>query len=133
MTDAGAAESEITLALQKRMLTRALAARDFGTLHLRFDIAVLDRYRELGAKLIRTRTVGRVSLHQWSVDLGIVTDESGATEVHLPARDLLERVPKPEHAHWVAHLVAQPAASRFLQMLIVPGACIDDGDTEEWK
>jgi hypothetical protein len=99
-------------------------------LHLRFDVAVLQRYRERGATLIRTRTAGRVSLPGlWSLDMGIAP---GDLEVHMAARDLRDRVPAEEQAHWVAHLVAEPLSARYLQMVIARGACIDDGEPEPW-
>jgi hypothetical protein len=120
---------QATAVLERRLLARALASGDLGALHVRFDAAVLARYRERGAKLVRTRSVGRVSMAQWSLDLGIAVD---GTEVHLAARDLLERLPEAERAHWVEHLVPVPASPAFLQMALSPVACIDDGDTEAW-
>lgn len=124
------AELQIVTALERRVLARALAGQDFGGLHLRFSIDVVEQYRaHPAAKLIRTRTVGRISMPQWTLDMGITNDDS---EVEVVARDLLERVPAEEHAHWVEHLVVQPASSRFLQMMIMPGACIDDGEPEAW-
>ena len=121
----------LALVLQQRLLARALTANDFGGLHLHFDITVLDRYRERGATLVRTRTVGRVSLPgRWSLDLGIAPSERA---VHLPAADLLERLPAEEHAHWVAHFVTAPASERFIQMRMTTAACIDDGDAVPWE
>lgn len=130
MTLSTADGAEQAAALERLLLTRALASGDFGTLHLRFDAGVLQRYRERGATLIRTRTVGRVSLPgRWSLDLGIAP---GDIELHVAARDLRERVPAEEQAHWVAHLVPAPASARYLQMSIAQGACIDDGEPEPW-
>jgi hypothetical protein len=127
----GATEAaEQAAALERVLLTRALASGDFGALHLRFDVAVLQRYRERGATLIRTRTVGRISLPgRWTLDVGIAP---GDHEVHVAARDLRERLPAEEQAHWVAHLVSTPASARYLQMSIARGACIDDGEPEPW-
>lgn len=126
----GDPEAEQAAALQRLLLTRALTSGDFSGLHLRFDVGVLQRYRERGATLIRTRTVGRVSLPgRWSVDVGIAPDDR---EVHLAARDLRDRLPAEEHAHWVAHLVSSPVSGRYLQMSIASGACIDDGEPEPW-
>lgn len=125
------ADQFASAALQRRVLSKALAAGDFGGLHLRFAAAVVDRYRAIeGAKLIRTRSVGRISTPRWTLDLGIAP---GDAEVHVVARDLLERVPAEEHAHWVQHLVTEPRSARFLQMMIAPGACIDDGEPEPWQ
>jgi hypothetical protein len=124
------ADLQVTNALERRVLARALAAGDFGMLHLLFDASVIDRYRAIeGAKLIRTRSVGRISMPRWTLDLGIAPDDR---QVHVVARHLLERVPAEDHAHWVEHLVSAPASSRFLQMMIMPGACIDDGEAEPW-
>jgi hypothetical protein len=120
---------QATAALERRLLTRALSAGDFGLLHLRFDVAVLARYRERGARLVRTRTVGRITMPQWSIDVGIA---AGDRWLHLAARDLLERVPETEHAHWVEHLAPQAASASYLQMCMTPVACIDDGETETW-
>jgi hypothetical protein len=126
----GATEAEQAATLERLLLTRALASDDFGTLHLRFDAAVLQRYRERGATLIRTRTVGRISLPgRWTLDVGIVP---GDREVHIAARDLRERLPAEEQAHWIAHLAPVPASARYLQMSIARGACIDDGEPEPW-
>ena len=120
---------QVAAALERRLLTRAVAAGDFGALHLRFDVAVLTRYRERGAKLVRTRSVGRITTPLWSLDVGIAPGEA---VVHVAARDLLERLPEGERAHWVQHLVLQPASAAYLQMSITPVACIDDGETEAW-
>ena len=120
------------LALQRQLLSRALKAGDPGRLHLRFDAAVVQRYREAsGSQVVRTRSVGRVALPgRWSLDLGISADGS---EVHLPVQDLLERLPEGEWQHWVDHLVASPFSANFLKMRQTAAACIDDGDTEAWE
>ena len=121
---------QIAAALERRLLARALAAGDFGTLSLRFDIAVVAHYRARGATLIRTRSVGRIALAgRWTLDVGIATD---GRAVHVLARDLLARLPAEEHAHWVEHLVPSPLSERYLQMALAPGACIDDGEAEPW-
>ncbi len=120
----------IALALERRLLARALAVGEFGGLHLHFDVAVLQRYRERGATLVRTRTVGRVAFTgRWSLDVGIAPGEQ---QVHLPAQDLLDRLPAEEHAHWVAHLAGVPASEQFIQMRMTSAACIDDGETVPW-
>ncbi len=130
MTSSDADAAEQAAALERLLLTRALTSGDFGALHLRFDAGVLQRYRDRGATLIRTRTVGRVALPgRWSLDVGIAPDDR---EVHLAARDLRERLPAEEQAHWVAHLVATPVSARYLQMSAARGACIDDGEPEPW-
>ena len=116
---------------QRTLLLRALRAGEPGRLHLRFDAAVIDRYRSAnGARLLRTRTVGRVAFAgSWSVDVGIVED---AGEVHLPVQDLIDRVPQDEWAHWVEHLVTPPVSENFVAMRMTAAACIDDGETEPW-
>jgi hypothetical protein len=126
-----------TLTLQQAILRRALAARDAGALALRFRAAVVDRYRErAGAQVIRTRTVGRIAVPgRWSLDLGIVDGDAappGGPEVHLPFQDFADRLPEAEWPHWLEHLVETPASANFLQMRMTPGACIDDGETEDW-
>ena len=120
------------LVLQQAMLRRALEARDSARLHLRFHARVVNRYKGLtGAKLMRTRTVGRISVTgRWSLDVGIA---AGGLEVHLAARDLFERLPEKEWTHWVEHLVEAPASENFLIMGQSQGACIDDGEPEDWK
>ncbi len=121
-----------TLALQQTMLRRALAARDAGRLHLRFDAEVVERYRRLaGAQVMRTRSVGRVTISgRWSLDLGIA---EGDGEVHLPVQDLIERLPEEEWPHWIDHLVETPASANFLKMRQASAACIDDGEPERWE
>jgi hypothetical protein len=116
---------------QQTVLRRALAARDPGRLHVRFESAVLDRYRSLeGAQLIRTRTVGRITLPgRWTLDVGIAPDGS----LHVPFADLADRLPEDERAHWLDHLIEEPASAAFLQMRLATSACIDDGETEAWS
>jgi len=119
------------VALQRMLLGRVLSSQDAARLHVRFNSAVIDRYRELsGAQLLRTSSVGRIALPgRWSLDVGISADES---EVHVPAHDLFDRLPADEHAHWLAHLVPQPYSANFLQMRMAAGACIDDGEPVTW-
>ena len=116
---------------QRTLLLRVLRGGEPGRLHLRFDAAVIDRYRSAsGARLLRTRTVGRVAFAgSWSVDVGIVED---AGEVHLPVQDLIDRVPEREWAHWVEHLVTSAVSENFVAMRMTAAACIDDGETEPW-
>lgn len=117
--------------LQQTVLRRALAARDAGRLHVRFDSVVLARYRAMqGAQLIRTRTVGRITLPgRWALDVGIAPDGS----LHVPFSDLADRLPEDEWAHWLDHLVEEPASAAFLQMRLAASACVDDGETEAWS
>jgi hypothetical protein len=116
--------------LQRSLLQRALANRDPGRLLLRFHASVVDAYRERGAKLIRTRSVGRITFPgRWSLDVGIAAEGS---EVQLAFEDLLDRLPEEERAHWLDHLVSEPASITFLRMRTAGAACIDDGDAETW-
>jgi len=127
MTDASAD-------LQRLLLRRVLKARDAGRLHLWFDGAVIDRYHDQpGAQLMRTRTVGRVAIAgRWSLDVGLAEDGPQGVLLHLPVQDLLDRLPESEWEHWVSHLVTPSASERFLQMRLSPGACIDDGEPQQW-
>ena len=120
--------------LERALLRRALEARDPGRLQLRFDAGVVDRYRaRAGARLLRTRSVGRVQVPgRWSLDLGLARGPDGREVVHLPAADLLDRLPREEWEHWVSHLEGAPASASYLQMRMSPGACIDDGEPGEW-
>ncbi len=123
-------EEQTALVLQRSLLQRALATRDPGRLLLRFHASVVDTYRERGAKVIRTRSVGRITFPGlWSLDVGIAADDS---EVQVPFEDLLDRVPEEERAHWLAHLVSEPASINYLRMRTAGPACIDDGDAEVW-
>lgn len=123
-------EGRSVRALQEVQLRRALAARDPSKLHVRFDGAVIDRYRAIeGAQLLRTRSVGRVALPgRWSLDVGIAPDGT----LHVPFQDVVDRLPEGEWSHWLQHLVEEPASLTFLQMRMAAGACIDDGETEAW-
>ena len=92
---------------------------------------MIDRYRGLArAQLLRTDSVGRVAVPgRWSLDMGITPDER---QVHLPAADVIERLPEGEREHWIEHLVETPSSANFLQMRMT-AACIDDGETRRWE
>lgn len=130
----GSANARGAVALEQTLLRRVLASGDAKRLHLRFDPAVLERYREMpGVQMIRTRTVGRINLpNRWSLDLGIAEDEDGTVVLHATLGDLLERLPEGERDHWVAHFLPQPGSVNFLQMKMAAGACIDDGEPQAW-
>lgn len=121
-------------ALEQSLLRRVLSSGDGRRLHLRFRPEVVERYRGMpGAQIIRTRTVGRIAFaNRWSLDLGIAETEAGETLLHATLGDLLDRVPEDERDHWIAHLWIEPASTNFLQMKMVAGACIDDGEPEAW-
>jgi len=123
--------------LQQTLLRRALAGGDGLDLPLRFRATVVDKYRAVeGAKVVRTRTVGRVTLpNRWSLDMGIVDGPDvppGAAEVQVTLGDLLHRLPEGEREHWIAHLVAGPASANYLRIKMAANACIDDGETAPW-
>ncbi|MCK9486653.1 MAG: hypothetical protein M0R73_08125 [Dehalococcoidia bacterium] len=130
--------SKDSATLEQALLRRVLSSADGRRLHVRFDAAVLNRYRAMpGAQLIRTRTVGRINLpSRWSLDVGIAPadgqDEAAGVVLHATLGDLLDRLPEEERAHWVAHLISQPSSVNFLQMKMSAGACIDDGEPEAW-
>lgn len=130
----GNARSRGAAALEQTLLRRVLASGDGRRLHLRFDPAVLDRYREMaGVQMIRTRTVGRINVpNRWSLDLGIAEEDDGTVVLHATLGDLLERLPEGERDHWIAHFLPQPGSANFLQMKLAAGACIDDGEPEAW-
>ncbi|MEX0786186.1 MAG: hypothetical protein WD939_06075 [Dehalococcoidia bacterium] len=111
---------------------RVFSSRDPGLVQLSFDARVLDRYRGAnGYSLIRTDTVGRVTREGgWTIDVGI--GDEGRT-VHASLRDLLDALPDEERDHWAQHAIALPMSERFLQMRMVAGACIDDGEVREWE
>ena len=103
---------------------------DLGAAQLWFDQHVLDKYRGLsGYRVIRTDSAGRVRSPAWSVDFGIA---GGDTLIHLPAKDVAERLPEAERDHWRDHVQALPLSRNFLMMRIGGGACIDDGEVRNW-
>lgn len=123
-------EQVAAAALQRALLNRAFTAKDPGRLLLRFHASVMDRYRERGATLVRTRTVGRVSFPgRWSLDVGIAAEDA---EVHVPFEDLLDRLPEAERPHWLEHLVVERSSVNFLRMRLAGAACIDDGEAGPW-
>ena len=116
---------------QRAIVERAVARGEYGLLTLRFRASVLDRYRERAdARLIRTRTVGRIAVVRgWSIDAGIAPDEE---EIEVFASDFAERLPESERAHWLDHLAMQPSSANFALMRLSGNACIDDGEAEAW-
>ena len=129
--------------LEQAILRRVLRAGDGRALHLRFRAEVLDKYRaHPDAQLIRTATVGRVSIPgSWSLDVGIAAapdapdslDAAGPPILHATLGDLLDRLPERERDHWIEHLLPAPASVNFLQMRMAAGACIDDGEPRPWQ
>jgi len=127
--------SAASTSLEQAILRRVLRSGDGRALHLRFRAEVLDKYREHpSAQLIRTATVGRVSIPgSWSLDVGIVEEPGAPVTLHATLGDLLDRLPERERDHWVEHLVPAPASVNFLQMRMAAGACIDDGEPRPWE
>lgn len=124
--------------LQQALLRRALASGDGLLIPLRFRAEVVAKYRAVeGARVIRTRTVGRVALPgRWSLDMGIVDGEgvpAEDAEVQVTLGDLIQRLPESEREHWIAYLVTRPMSANFLQMRMAVNACIDDGETVPWE
>lgn len=127
--------SAASTSLEQAILRRVLQSGDGRALHLRFRAEVLDKYREHpSARLIRTATVGRISIPgSWSLDVGIAEDPGAPVILHATLGDLLDRLPEHERDHWVEHLVPAPASVNFLQMRMAAGACIDDGEPRPWE
>lgn len=112
-----------------RYVEQALMNKDPGALPLCFDMVVLDKYREGGCTLLRTRNAGRVhSPEGWRLDFGIV-DEAGI--IHASAAAVLQ-LPRAERRHFAAHVRTAPLNGRFLKMHMGLGACVDEGDIETW-
>jgi hypothetical protein len=118
-------------ALIKVLTRRALTREDATLLHLHFEVAVLQRYRETnGVSVIRTNTVGRVKKQGgWTLDVGISPDEA---TVHAVFADLLH-LPEAERDHWAQHAVALPSSAMFISMRMTPNACFDDGELRPWE
>jgi hypothetical protein len=112
----------------KTLYRKTLLAGDAAFVQVSFDVAVLDKYRESGASVKRTRTVGRLKAASWSLDFGIAPGEA---TIHASLRNLLA-LPEAERQHWAMHTHAPELSENYLKMLLHPGSCIDDGDTHDW-
>ena len=99
---------------------------------MRFRAQVIQSYRERsGAQAVRTRSVGQVAVPgRWSLAASIAAHER---EVHLPVRDLIDRLPEDEWPRWTSRLVETPASVNCLSMRQAAGACIEDGEPEAWE
>lgn len=117
-----------TSPVTKTLYRKTLLAGDAALIQVTFDAAVLDRYREAGISVKRTRTVGRVKAASWSIDFGI---GPGDATVHASVGSLL-MLPEAERQHWALHADAPGLSEHYLKMLLHPGSCIDDGDTIDW-
>ena len=115
----------------RRTVARAAGASDASALPIHFSAAVLHRYLDRGAKVLRSNTVGRLLQPGRAViDFGIV---DGDQQIHLRFGDLAGIIPESERDHWLDHLVAPAVSRAFLQMTLQPGACHDDGELREWS
>jgi hypothetical protein len=110
---------------------RALSQGSPDLLQLCFAAEVLDAYRgKDGYSVIRSDSAGRVKQDGgWSLDFGIAAEDR---LIHASWRDLVNRLPESEHAHWANHAVATDLSANFLQMQMAPGSCFDDGDIRPW-
>ena len=114
----------------KRTVARAVNSGDASALPVHFQAAVLTRYVDAGAKILRTNTVGRLLQPGKAViDFGIV---QGDTVIHLRFGDIGALIPETDRDHWFEHLVPPTASRPYLQMTLQPGACHDDGELREW-
>ena len=98
-------------------------------MQVRFDAALLQRYRDAGYQVKRTNTVGRVKAPAWSIDFGI---GGGESTIHASIGDVL-RLPDAERDHWAMHVAESDLSENYLKMMLHPGSCIDDGDTRDWQ
>ena len=118
-------------AVWKRTVARALSSGDTSALPIHFSAAVLFRYLDRGAKVLRSDTVGRLMQPgQPVIDFGIV---DGDRAIHLRFGDLLQVVPEREREHWLEHLLPPQTSRSFLAMTLQPGACHDDGPLRDWR
>lgn len=110
-----------------------------------FDAAVLDKYRDAGAQVVRTDTIGRVKLTQWSLDFGIAESDQadaagagsaagagGSVVIHVAIGEAHARIPEAERAHWAAHAIALPLSTNYVMLQLSRGHCVDDGDLRSW-
>ena len=100
-------------------------------LQLFFHASVLDRYRQQsGYSILRSNTVGRVKRQGvWSIDFGISADDR---IIHTSLRILHNQLPEEERPHWLSHAISLPVSTRFIQMQMSSGSCIEDGETRPW-
>ena len=94
-----------------------------------FDVAVLERYlSQDGAKISRTRTVGRLKTTTWTLDFGIAPDEKS---IHVTLSNLMQKLPEKEREHWFGNADAARFSENYLKMQS-SHACIDDGNLRAW-
>jgi len=120
------------VAIAKTLYSDILQGEKTNKVQLFFQSDILDHYRDNdNYVIIRTDTSGRISKKGgWSLDFGI----SGEADrlIHTAVESFVQRVPKPEHEHWLAHLVSLPVSANYIKGLIRPG-CLDDGPIRKWE
>lgn len=110
--------------------SRAFTRADPALVQIRFQAAVLNRYRERGLEIKRTNTVGRVKKRGgWSLDFGI---GEGDRTIHTGLGALLQNLPEQELEHWADHVAQSDLSENFCKMGLHPGSCIEDGDLRDW-
>jgi hypothetical protein len=99
-----------------------------------FDAAVLEKYREAGAKVVRTSTIGRLKTSQWSLDFGIAdaAQDGEKTLIHISVGEAQNRIPEAERRHWASHAEMLPVSVNYVTLQVSHGACVDDGDLRDW-
>lgn len=105
--------------------------KEAAGLPLVFDAGVLERYREAGARFIRTDHAGRFQLTEGarriSLEFGIVEE---ARVIVVLLGDLWS-LPEGERAHWAGYLRLPPLSPRYLRLRSATG-CVDDGEVRVW-
>lgn len=121
---------EVTIA--KTLFTDIFQGEKVNKIQLFFQSDILNKYRENdNFVIIRTDTSGRLSKKGgWSLDFGISGEEDRL--IHTAVESFVQRIPKTEHEHWLAHLVSLPISANFIKGLIRPG-CLDDGPIRKWE
>src|SRR5690606_39017110 len=102
---------DVTIA--KTLFTDIFQGEKVNKVQLFFLSDILNKYRENdNFVIIRTDTSGRLSKKGgWSLDFGISGGEDRL--IHTAVESFVHRVPKPEHEHWLAHLVSLPVSANY--------------------
>ena len=123
-----AAEAEIEWSGAARLVTLRVLGGAFQLAQLWFDAAVLEKYRAAGARVMRTRTMGRLKLPAWTLDFGIAAQ----TLIHVSTGEAQARIPAAERDHWAAHAVTPALSANYVTVQVTHGTCVDDGDLTDW-
>jgi len=113
------------------LLTGRLLGGGSDYAQLWFEIAVLERYRAAGAKLLRTNTIGRLKQAPWSLDFGIAQNDAHEL-IRVSLADAQVRIPEGERSHWASHAITLPLSAGYVTTQLTRGACIDDGELRAW-